>query len=572
MPAIKSHKTPVDKTGEWDGPKAVADAPAEAAILRYMHAWVDAKGDESKKASYKFPHHEPGTDTAAVIKGVNNALARLPQANIPNGDRAGVEAHLRKHRKDAGLEEAMSESEIHQAVKWIKEADDLKAEERQALLEAVRLQEKSNLGEWLESRLHLNLTQLADDLFGGGNVTRQERKALSGAIGQALDSYHQFLADNAPQLFERRPWDDAPAEDGNTAVTEGAPEGISAVLQEALSGDYVPLIEKAVSQDGTVPIKIIQPGWGSTGYYPVEVLKRDGTKAFPIGTKMFWNHPTRSEESDRPERDLNDLAAELVSAASFQDNGPAGPGLYAKAKVFQKFQPAVDDLAESIGLSIRAAGKLVAGTAEGRNGPIISEITPDTMNTVDFITYPGAGGEIVNLFEAARAVRTDSQPATTSERGVGKEEVDMTPEELKQLQETNATLQRERDEAKAENARLQEATILREAKDLVGTILAKTTLPEATKARLSESLVKAATVKEGKLDKEAFEKQVAEAVKAEVKYLTEVAGLGNITGLGESADADPEEADEKIQESLAESFQAIGLSETAAKKAAKGRG
>jgi hypothetical protein len=44
----------------------------------------------------------------AIIRGVNNALARLPQADIPDGDRAGVERHLRKHRKDAGLEEQMN--------------------------------------------------------------------------------------------------------------------------------------------------------------------------------------------------------------------------------------------------------------------------------------------------------------------------------------------------------------------------------------------------------------------------------------------------------------------------------
>jgi hypothetical protein len=554
MPAIKSHKTAVDKTAKWDGPKAVADAPNDEKVLRYMHAWVDMKGGADKKSSYKFPHHEPGTDTAAVIAGVNNALARLPQASIPNADRTGVEAHLRRHRKDAGLEEAMSEAEIAEAVKFIKDVDDLKAEEARALGEAIRLQEKQNLAEWLESRLHLRLTEIADDLFGGGNVNRDERKVLSGAIGVALDAYHQFLVDNAPQLFERRPWDDAPVV-GNQPVNEAL----------ELEGDFVPLIEKAVRQDGTVPIKIIQPGWGTSGYYPAEVLKRDGPKVFAKDTKMYWNHQTQQEEAERPEGDLNNLAAVLASDARWQDKGPKGAGLYADAKVFENFQQPVDSLAAHIGVSIRALGKASQGTVEGKTGPVISELT--ARKSVDFVTEPGAGGEIITMFEAARTVRADTQPAT--QRGVEiHEEVDMDEKELK---EANATLQKELDKAKAENARLQEVLLLREAKDLAGAALAKSSLPEVTKRRLIESLAKAAPVKDGKLDKEAFAAAIAEAVTAEVKYLTEAAGLGKITGLGEGAEGDEDANDDKIQESLEKSFKGIGLDEKAAKIAAQGR-
>lgn len=105
MGAIRPHATKVDVNSDWDGPKAVADAPNDAEVLKYMHAWVDDEGDAEAKSSYKFPHHEPRIGSPAVIAGVNNALARLPQANIPDEDRAGVERHLRKHREDAGLEE-----------------------------------------------------------------------------------------------------------------------------------------------------------------------------------------------------------------------------------------------------------------------------------------------------------------------------------------------------------------------------------------------------------------------------------------------------------------------------------
>lgn len=104
MGAIKVHHTAVDTESAWDGPSEVAKAPNDAPTLRYMHAWVDGSGDPEAKSSYKFPHHKAGTDTPANIAGVNNALSRLDQADIPEGDKAGVRAHMNAHREDAGLD------------------------------------------------------------------------------------------------------------------------------------------------------------------------------------------------------------------------------------------------------------------------------------------------------------------------------------------------------------------------------------------------------------------------------------------------------------------------------------
>lgn len=111
MPAIRTHSTAVDTESDWDGPGEVAAAPNEEATLRYMHAWIEAGADPDAKQSYKFPHHKAGTDTAAVIAGVNNALSRLPQADIPEGDRSGVEDHLRMHQEDAGTGEEEESTE-----------------------------------------------------------------------------------------------------------------------------------------------------------------------------------------------------------------------------------------------------------------------------------------------------------------------------------------------------------------------------------------------------------------------------------------------------------------------------
>lgn len=97
--AIAAHDADVTDE-EWDGPAAVADAPNDREVLRWMHAWVDPDGDPDAKASYKFPHHAAGADTAANLPAVRNGLARLPQADIPEEDRDGVERHLRAHLDD----------------------------------------------------------------------------------------------------------------------------------------------------------------------------------------------------------------------------------------------------------------------------------------------------------------------------------------------------------------------------------------------------------------------------------------------------------------------------------------
>ena len=107
MGAIGVHHTDTEE-GAWDGPGAVAAMPNEAETLRYCHAWVNGGGDADAKQSYKFPHHTT-KGGPANMPGVRNALARLSQADIPAGDRAGVEQHLRAHMDDANPEEESGE-------------------------------------------------------------------------------------------------------------------------------------------------------------------------------------------------------------------------------------------------------------------------------------------------------------------------------------------------------------------------------------------------------------------------------------------------------------------------------
>jgi hypothetical protein len=319
----------------------------------------------------------------------------------------------------------------------------------------------------------------------------------------------------------------------------------------AFEMDYVPLVEQALRPDGTALMKLIKAGWGSSGYYPADVLKRDGPTVFVSGTKQYWNHATAAEEAARPEGDLNALAAELISDARWQE-GPAGPGLYADAQVFSPYQEAVNELAPHIGVSIRATGRAIQGEAEGKKGPIITALT--AAKSVDLVTEAGAGGQIVEMFEAAR-VRAASLPIP---KGVEVNE--------KEFKEAITRVE-------AENARLRESLIAREAKELVKETLAKTTLPAVTQTRLAGRLAQNPPLHEGALDSGALLERVKAEVAEETQYLNSVrdyrepSGSGRVEGMGHSSQ--PAQNQEELTKRMAESFQALGLDEKSAQAAAR---
>lgn len=353
-----------------------------------------------------------------------------------------------------------------------------------------------------------------------------------------------------------------------------AVDGMDAVdtAEAAINAEFVPLVEGTLRRDGTVPVKLIQPGWGSSGFYPAEVLERDGPVVFPAGTKMYWNHPTLSEEAERPEGDLRNLAAELVSPARWED-GIAGPGLYADAKVFQPYQAAVEELAPHIGVSIRAAGRAVAGEAEGRQGRIVQQLV--NARSVDFVTEPGAGGQIISMFEAARrgegqGARGVDAPSASTDNGALQAQEAI---EMEELQAQLAEAQQRIEELQTANARLAEALVLRDARSLAGEVLSEANLPEVTRRRLLGTVATNPPIGEdGQLDALALRQRVTEAISAEQQYLAEAAGYGagRIQGIG-GGQAGGQVDEAAVQARMAEAFQALGLSEASAKSAASGR-
>ncbi len=144
-------------------------------------------------------------------------------------------------------------------------------------------------------------------------------------------------------------------------------------------------------------VKVIESGWGSSGYYPADMLKQYGPAVFKEGTKVFMNHPSASESTDRPERDVHQLAGKLVSRSYFREGA-----LYADVEFYSHYAPIIKEMSDDIGLSIHAMGNSYMGEAEGRQGPIIESLVEDPMTSVDVVTVAGAGGKFVALLESYR--------------------------------------------------------------------------------------------------------------------------------------------------------------------------
>lgn len=158
---------------------------------------------------------------------------------------------------------------------------------------------------------------------------------------------------------------------------------------------------------GTARVRVITPGWGSSGYYSADALEAAGReRVFPAGTHMYVNHPSATEAYDRPERDVKDLAAVLLEDAVWD---PANPGLWANATVFSHWRAPLAEMAPYIGVSIRGSAEVAEGEAEGRKGRIITRLVEGS--SVDFVTKAGRGGGF-EILESAWAAGHTSTPVS----------------------------------------------------------------------------------------------------------------------------------------------------------------
>lgn len=102
---------------------------------------------------------------------------------------------------------------------------------------------------------------------------------------------------------------------------------------------------------------------------------------------MYINHQTETEEWERPEGDLNQLAGALATPATIN---PETGALEATAEIFESHRKFLADRAHIIGVSIN-------GTASINPDGIVEAI--HSIRSVDFVTRPGRGGRIDQILE-----------------------------------------------------------------------------------------------------------------------------------------------------------------------------
>lgn len=238
--------------------------------------------------------------------------------------------------------------------------------------------------------------------------------------------------------------------------------------------------------DGKYRIRIIVPGQGSSGIYTAENLA-ESAPLFKAGTEMFIDHPTETEEWERPERSIRDYAGVFLEDATVGEDG----ALYTVCKVFSGLNELIKDKWEHIGVSINAW----CADPISENG-IVPPIAG--VRSVDFVTTPGAGGAIIDLLESNR---NDNY---VKEAGMDKE-IESKFDELKasviealgsKFEAAMAAIQEAKAEEPTEEASVDVDSVLE-----AGRKIAESGLPEAAIVRVREA-VKAGTDVDSALESE----------------------------------------------------------------------
>lgn len=152
-----------------------------------------------------------------------------------------------------------------------------------------------------------------------------------------------------------------------------------------------------VAAPGRLRIRLIRAGWSLNGnHYGADVLRRAAENgAFPRGTLCFADHATESEDEARPTGSIRDLAGVLTGDARWDEQEQA---LIAEARLFAPWREAITDMADTIGMSIRAWVYGDHGEIDSQSGFVVSEIAEG--RSVDFVTVPAAGGAILSVLES----------------------------------------------------------------------------------------------------------------------------------------------------------------------------
>lgn len=385
--------------------------------------------------------------------------------------------------------------------------------------------EARNIGVWLESRLHLALTQLGDDMYGSGRLTREERIALSSAIGDALKAWTARVEADAPQLFERDLYDDPAPGTADTSealnLAEAPAEEIRRAITSALRTTY------AAEGATYVWVRDFDSDRGLVWY---EQSAADDCRTWQEGYSIAATGRIA----------LGGKRTQVVTRTVY-DPVPASPG----ADAVVQTEAVTEDVTDG------------APPTAPNNPPAEESSVSGNQNTGP---EPGAGGAA----NEGRVVLGESERLSQ-----------LLAESRTNLAEANAKADAATKRADTAEAKVTLIEAQRAAEKVVIVALGKSALTAPSYApvvsRVCESLELGADgkVDEGKLAT-AIEAEIA-AEATRVAQLMEAYGVGRPRGLGTSeADGTTMTAAEAETE-LASLFGNLGMDEAGAKLAAKGR-
>lgn len=251
--------------------------------------------------------------------------------------------------------------------------------------------------------------------------------------------------------------------------------------------------------EGKYRIRIIVPGQGSSGIYTAENLAASAP-LFKAGTEMFIDHPTESEEWERPERSIRDYAGVFLEDATVGEDG----ALYTICKVFSGVNEIIRDKWEHIGVSINAwCNEPIAETGVV---PVFAGV-----RSVDFVTAPGAGGAVIDLLESNRNNSIAKEGTVDKEIESKFSDLDTKLTSLiealgSKLDSVVASIKESKEEEKVE-----EASIDVDAAIEAGKKIAESGLPEAAVARVREAVKKGADVESALEAERAYIKEAVAA-------------------------------------------------------------
>lgn len=248
--------------------------------------------------------------------------------------------------------------------------------------------------------------------------------------------------------------------------------------------------------DGKYRIRIIVPGQGSSGIYTAENLA-ESAPLFKAGTEMFIDHPTETEEWERPERSIRDYAGVFLEDATVGEDG----ALYTVCKVFSGVNELIEDKWEHIGVSINAwcADPI---SEDGIVPPIAG------VRSVDFVTTPGAGGAIIDLLESNRNDNYVKEASMDKDIKYKFDELKASLIEAfsSKLEAAVATIQEAKAEEPTEEASVDVDSVLE-----AGRKIAESGLPEAAILRVREAVKAGADVDSALESERAYLKEAVAA-------------------------------------------------------------